>query len=113
MAGLGLHCGAGLSLVAASRGSSLVVVHGLLIEVASFVAGLRISGARVSVAVAPGLQSAGSGAVVHRLGGSTARGIVPDQGLNPHLLHWQVDSLPLSQQGSSKAYSIFFFNEGQ
>ena len=29
-----------------------------------------------------------------------ARGIVPDQWLNPCLLHWQVDSLPMSHQGS-------------
>ena len=28
------------------------------------------------------------------------QGIFPTQGLNPHLLHWQVDSLPLSHQGS-------------
>ena len=28
------------------------------------------------------------------------QGIFPTQGLNLHLLHWQVDSLPLSQQGS-------------
>ena len=27
-------------------------------------------------------------------------GDLPDQGLNPHLLHWQVDSLPLSLEGS-------------
>ena len=26
--------------------------------------------------------------------------ISPTQGLNPHLLHWQVDSLPLSHLGS-------------
>ena len=26
------------------------------------------------------------------------QGIFLDQGLNPHLLHWQVDSLPLSHQ---------------
>ena len=26
--------------------------------------------------------------------------IFPSQGLNPHLLHWQVDSSPLSHQGS-------------
>ena len=25
--------------------------------------------------------------------------IFPPQGLNPHLLHWQVDSLPLSHEG--------------
>ena len=36
-AGLGLHCCAGFSLVAASRGYSLVVVRGLLIAVGSFV----------------------------------------------------------------------------
>ena len=28
------------------------------------------------------------------------QGIFPTQGSNPHLLHWQVDSLPLSHQGS-------------
>ena len=28
------------------------------------------------------------------------QGIFPTQGWNPHLLHWQVDSLPLSHQGS-------------
>ena len=27
-------------------------------------------------------------------------GAFPAQGLNPHLLHWQVDSSPLSHQGS-------------
>ena len=32
--------------------------------------------------------------------------IFPTQGLNPHLLHWQVDSLPLSHQESlSKLYT--------
>ena len=38
--------------------------------------------------------------VSHRLSCSTARGIFPDQGSNPCLLHWQADSLPLSHQGS-------------
>ena len=28
------------------------------------------------------------------------QGIFPTQGLNPHLLHWQADSLPLNHQGS-------------
>ena len=27
-------------------------------------------------------------------------GIFPTQGSNPHFLHWQADSLPLSHQGS-------------
>ena len=31
---------------------------------------------------------------------SFVQGIFPTQGSNPHLLHWQADSLPLSQQGS-------------
>ena len=28
------------------------------------------------------------------------QGIFPNQGSNPHFLHWQVGSLPLSHQGS-------------
>ena len=60
-----------------------------------------------SAAAARGLSSCssraleqGSAAAVHALSCSTACGIVPDQGLNPCLLHGQVDSLPLSHQGS-------------
>ena len=30
------------------------------------------------------------------------QGIFPTQGSNPGLLHWQADSLPLSQQGSQR-----------
>ena len=35
---------------------------------------------------------------------SAAHGILPDQGSNPCLLHRQVDSLPLSHQGSSELH---------
>ena len=42
----------------------------------------------------------GSVVVEHGLSGSEAYRIFPGQGSNPCLLHWQVDSLPLSQQGS-------------
>ena len=49
-----------------------------------------------SVLLASGLESTGSIVVAHGLSGSTACGIF----LNPHLLHWQVDSLPLSHQAS-------------
>ena len=35
----------------------------------------------------------------------TACGIFPDQGLNPSILHWQVDFLPLSHQGSPLLFS--------
>ena len=38
--------------------------------------------------------------VVQGLSCSAACGILLDQGSNPCLLHWQVDSLPLSHQGS-------------
>ena len=45
-------------------------------------------------------EHTGSVAVVHGLSFSEACGIFLDQGLNPYLLHWQADSLPLSHQGS-------------
>ena len=38
--------------------------------------------------------------MTHRLSCPSARGIFLDQGSNPCLLPWQVDSLPLSHQGS-------------
>ena len=69
----------GLSLVAVSRGHSLVDEHWLLIAVASLVA-------------EHGLQSAGSVLVAHRLSCLSACGIFQDQGSNPHPLCWQVDS---------------------
>ena len=71
---LGLHCCAGFSLV---------VVRGLLIATASPV-------------VEQGLKGTGSIVVVHGFNCSTTCGILPDQGLNLCLLHWQVDSLPMS-----------------
>ena len=57
-------------------------------------------GARASGVAALGRYSTGSTAVAHRLSSSAAYGIFLDQGLNPCLLHWQEDSLPLSHQGS-------------
>ena len=53
VAGLGLFCRVGLSLVAVSRGHSLVVVHGLLISGASLVAEHGLQGTQASVVVAP------------------------------------------------------------
>jgi len=52
------------------------------------------------VFAAPGLQSTGSIVVMHGLSCSVACVIFPDQGLNPCLLHWQVDSFSLSHQTS-------------
>ena len=58
-----------------------------------------------SVIVAPELQSTGLTVVVHRLSCPVACGIFADQGQNPRLLYWQVESLPLSHQGNPH----FFF----
>ena len=58
------------------------------------------------VAVDPSLQGTGSVIEVHRLSSSIACGIFPDQGLNLCLLHWQVDSSPLSLQGSTQISAL-------
>ena len=63
--------------------ASLAVVH-------------RLYGAQASVGVAPGLWSTGSLVVVYALSGSVVRGIFLDHGLNPLLLHCQVESSPLT-----------------
>ena len=82
-------------------------VRGLLIVVASPSAehGLQARGPQQlwragSAVVARGLQSAGSAATAHGPSCSTARGILLDQGSNPHPSHWQADSQPLRHQGS-------------
>ena len=72
----------------------------LLWSAGSRAQGLQLWQHMGSVMVAPGLWSTGSIVVVRWLSCSTACGIFPDQGSNPCLLHWQVDSLPLSHLGS-------------
>ena len=74
-----------LPLVATSRGYSLVVVCGFLILVASQL-GRMGSRTRAQQLLLRGLL------VAHRLRYSAAHRIFLDQGLNPSLLHWQVDS---------------------
>ena len=37
------------------------------------------------------------------------QGILPTQGSNPCLLHWQADSLPVSYQGSPKSFNGHLF----
>ena len=76
-----------LSLVAASRGYSLVSVHGLLTAVASLVAeqGSRVPGLQWlwrmgSVVEVSGLSRVDSVVVAHWLSCSEACGIFPDQG---------------------------------
>ena len=58
----------------------------------------QVLGTRASVLAACGLQRAGSIVVAQGPNCSVAHGIFPDQGLNPSLLYWQVNSLPLSHQ---------------
>ena len=79
-------------------GYSLAVVCGLLMVVASPVAEQGLQGVRASVVV------------VHWLSCSAACGIFLDQGLNTHLLHWQVDSLPLNQQGRPNQRLIMYLS---
>ena len=66
----------------------IIAMRRVLIVVTPLVAVHRLQGVRASVVMA------------HRLGCSVSCGIFPDQGLNLCLLHWQVDSLPVSHQGS-------------
>ena len=59
-----------------------------------------------SVVAAHGLWSVGSVVVAHGLSCPEICGIFLDRGSNPCLLHWQVDSLPLSHQGSPIVISV-------
>ena len=61
-------------------------------------AGLSLS--RPLLLRSTGFRRAGSAIVAHGPNCSVACGILPDQGSNPHLLHWQADSQPLRHQGS-------------
>ena len=74
---LGLHCCVGFSVVVASSSYALL-----------WCTGFSCCEAQTPVVA------------VARLNCSKACGILPDQGWNPCLLHWQADSLPLSHQGS-------------
>ena len=78
------------SLVLESEDYILAAEQGLLIAAASLVAELWI-------------------VVTHVLSCYMACGIFPDQGLNMCLLHWQVDSLPLSHQGSPEVQFLILF----
>ena len=66
----------------------------------SLIAEHGLQGVRASVVAASRLESTSSTVMMRGLTCSEACGIFPHQGLNPRLLHWQADSLPLSHQGS-------------
>ena len=63
-----------------------------------------------SVIVVLGVQSTGSIVVAQGLSCSTACGIFLDQRLNPCLLHWQADSLPLAPPGKHHKFSSVQFS---
>ena len=97
-------------LIIVSRGYSLVEVRGLLIVVASLVAERRLQEVWHvgSVAAAPGSSSHRLNSRGTQLRCSEACGILLDQGWNRRLMHWQVNSLSLSHQGSPEAFFFFF-----
>ena len=84
----------GFSLAAESGDCSLLAMFRLLIVVAFLVA-------------APRLYSTGSVVMACGISCSAAGGILPDQGSNLWLLHWQVDFLPLSPQGSLRMFVLY------
>ena len=95
-----------LSLIAVTRGYSLVVVSGLLMAVASFIAEQGLQGAWNSVGAAGGFGIWGSWALgfwlcslAHGLSCSAACGLFPDQGSNRCPLHCKVTRSEKCNQG--------------
>ena len=105
---LGLCYCAGFYTVLMSRGCSVVVVCRLCIG--GFSCGAQALGHLGITGCVHGLSSCSSPALEHSCGTQRScsmacgifldGGIFPDQGPNPRLLYWQVDTLALSQQGS-------------
>ena len=69
---------------------------------------LQYVGCVGTVVAAPRLWGTGAVFVAHGLICSTACGIFPDQGLNPHLPHQQADSLPLSHKGNPRNTFLYY-----
>ena len=98
------------------HGLYFIAVCGLLIAVISHVSDHGYQACRLqqlwhigSVVADSRLQSTGSVIMAYGLSCSTASGIFLDQGSNLCHLHWQVDLLPLSHQGSP--YNGYILNE--
>ena len=73
MAALGVHCSVRAFSSCGELGLLFVAVRGLLVAVASLVAGARALGVRASVVVALRLSSCGSQALERRLSSCGAR----------------------------------------
>ena len=98
-------------------GLFFVVMHRLLIAVASLVAEHRPWVSMLqqlqcvgSVAVTHRLERSASVFVAHRISYSTACGVFLEQGSNSRPLHWQADFEPLDHQGSPSLH-IFKFTD--
>ena len=96
LAAPGLRCCVGFSVVEVCGGHSSCGVQ------ASHCGGFSCCGAQTlghvgSVVMVPKLWNTGPIVVAYGLSCSAACGIFLDKGSNPLLLHWQVDSLSLSQ----------------
>ena len=102
----GLHCPGGFSPVSMGRGCPLAAVcrppaQRLQQRAGSGAHGPQRFGLPGSGAQAQDLWSTGLVCPLARGVIPSVHGIFPDPGSSPCLLHWQVDSLPLSHQGSS------------
>ena len=104
LAVLGLRCCVGVSPAAVSGDYSLGVVGGRLVAVASPVVENRFKAQRPQQ-----LQHMGSVIPARGFSCSEACGIFRHHGSNLRLPHWQVDSSPLSCQGSPQISSLFYF----
>ena len=100
LAVLGLHCCTGFSLVAASRSALQFWCEGISFRWLLFLqsTGSRARGLQQLQLLGSRAQAQELG--MHELSCSMACGILPGQGPNLCLPQWQVDSLPLSHQGS-------------
>ena len=120
---VGFRCCAGFPLLLVGRGSSLVAVCGLLMAVTSLAAEHRLGAHRLqqlwhvsSIVVAPRLQSTDSAVVAHALSCLVARGIFPDQlmePMSPALAGGCFTTEPLGKPWESllrKALFIFFWH---
>ena len=94
MAALGLRCCAQAFSSCGRQRLLFTVVHALLITVASLVA-------------KHGLKSVASVTVVHWLSGPVACAVFPEQGLNPHILQWEV--IP-NHWTTKKSTFVYFLN---
>ena len=113
LAMLGFCCCMGSSLVAVSRGFSLLTVLGFLVTAGSLFVEHRPQGLLALVVATPRLQITDSVVVVHGLSCSVACGIFLDQGLNLSLLHLAGSFLTTEPPGKPHILFIHSCFDGQ